>query len=254
MTAFRIDVADKVAVLTIDRPKANAIDSITSRAMGEAFLEFESDPDVRVVIVTGAGERFFSAGWDLSAGEEFDVDNGVGGFGGFPDLPDRGKPVIAAVNGMAVGGGFEIAMAADLIVAAEHAQFFVPEAGLGILADAGSVRLPRLLPPHIATELLLTGRRMPAAEAAHYGLVNKVVPATELLDTARALARDIIASAPLSVAAILDIARRTGDMDVADAMKAIRSLKSYRAAVDSEDAQEGTNAFNEKRSPVWKGR
>lgn len=254
MTAFRIDVADKVAVLTIDRPKANAIDSITSRAMGEAFLEFESDPDVRVVIVTGAGERFFSAGWDLSAGEEFDVDNGVGGFGGFPDLPDRGKPVIAAVNGMAVGGGFEIAMAADLIVAAEHAQFFVPEVGLGILADAGSVRLPRLLPPHIATELLLTGRRMPAAEAAHYGLVNKVVPATELLDTARALARDIIASAPLSVAAILDIARRTGDMDVADAMKAIRSLKSYRAAVDSEDAQEGTNAFNEKRSPVWKGR
>ena len=254
MNGFHIEVTDQIALLTIDRPKANAIDSVTSRAMGEAFVGFERDPAVRVVIITGAGERFFSAGWDLSAGEDYDVDNGVGGFGGFPDLPDRGKPVIAAVNGMAVGGGFEIAMAADLIVAAEHAQFFVPEAGLGILPDAGSVRLPRLLPAHIATELMLTGRRMPAAEAAHYGLVNRVVPAAELLDAARSLASDIIASAPLSVAAILDISRRTANMDVADAMKAIRSFESYRAAIDSDDAQEGTTSFTEKRPPLWKGR
>ena len=254
MNGFHIEVTDQIALLTIDRPKANAIDSVTSRAMGEAFVGFERDPAVRVVIITGAGERFFSAGWDLSAGEDYDVDNGVGGFGGFPDLPDRGKPVIAAVNGMAAGGGFEIAMAADLIVAAEHAQFFVPEAGLGILPDAGSVRLPRLLPAHIATELMLTGRRMPAAEAAHYGLVNRVVPAAELLDAARSLASDIIASAPLSVAAILDISRRTANMDVADAMKAIRSFESYRAAIDSDDAQEGTTSFTEKRPPLWKGR
>ncbi len=254
MTGFRVEVADQIAVLTIDRPKANAIDSPTSRAMGEAFLGFETDPGVRVVIVTGAGERFFSAGWDLTAGEDYDVDNGVGGFGGFPDLPGRRKPVIVAVNGMAVGGGFEIAMAADLIVAADHAQFFVPEVGLGILPDAGTVRLPHLLPPHIARELLLTGRRLPAAEAAHYGMVNRVVPAAELLATARALASEIIASAPLSVAAILDITRRTANMNVADAMEAIRSFDSYRRAIDSEDAQEGTNAFNEKRSAVWKGR
>jgi len=254
MNGFRVEVTDQIAVLTIDRPKANAIDSPTSRAMGEAFLEFERDDAVHVVIITGAGERFFSAGWDLGAGEDFDVDNGIGGFGGFPDLPDRRKPVIAAVNGMAVGGGFEIAMAADLIVAAEHAQFFLPEATLGILPDAGGVRLPHLLPAHIARELLLTGRRLPATEAAHYGLVNRVVPTSELLTAARELADQVIRCAPLSIAALLDIGRRTANMTVADAMKAIRSFDSYRAATDSDDAQEGTRAFNEKRSPVWKGR
>jgi len=254
MTGFNVEIANQVAMLTIDRPKANAIDAITSRAMGQAFVGFENDPAVRVVIVTGAGERFFSAGWDLSAGEDYDVDNGVGGFGGFPDLPDRRKPVIAAVNGMAAGGGFEIAMAADIIVAADHAQFCLPEAGLGIIPDAGSVRLPHLLPSHIARELLLTGRRMPAQEAAHYGLVNRVVPAADLLVAAHALADEIIARAPLSVAAILDIGARTAHMPVSDAMKAIRTLASYRTAIDSDDAQEGTNSFTEKRPPVWKGR
>ncbi|MDP2292103.1 MAG: enoyl-CoA hydratase-related protein [Actinomycetota bacterium] len=254
---FHVEIADGVAVLTIDRPKANAIDAATSFAMSEAFVGFEHDPSVRVVIVTGAGERFFSAGWDLGAaaeGEAFDADYGVGGFGGFPELPDRRTPVIAAVNGMAVGGGFEIAMAADLIVAAEHAQFFLPEAGIGILPDSGSVRLPRLLPPHIARELLLTGRRMGAAEAAHHGLVNGVVPAADLLPTAKAMAAAICASAPLSVAAILDIGRRTAEMDVLEAMTAIKSFDSYRAAVDSDDAQEGNRSFAEKRPPVWKGR
>jgi crotonobetainyl-CoA hydratase len=131
-------VADGIAVLT-STALANAIDAATSYAMGEVFLRFEHDPTVRVAIVTGAGDRFFSAGWDLGAaadGEEYDADYGAGGFGGFPDLLGRRTPVIAAVNGMAVGGGFEIAMAADMIVAAEHAQFFLPEAGIGILPDA----------------------------------------------------------------------------------------------------------------------
>ena len=234
---FSVEVAAGVAVLTIDRPKANAIDAATSAAMGEAFLGFEHDPGVRVAIITGAGDRFFSAGWDLGAaadGEDFDADYGVGGFGGFPDLPGRRTPVIAAVNGMAVGGGFEIAMAADLIVAADHAQFFLPEAGIGILPDAGSIRLPRLLPPHVARELLLTG--------------------AELLTAALDLAAGIIASAPLSVAAILDIGRRTAQMDVGEAMTAIKNLESYRTAIDSEDAHEGNLSFVEKRSPVWKGR
>lgn len=254
---FHVEVADGVAVLTIDRPKANAIDAATSVAMGEAFVGFERDPSVRVVVVIGAGERFFSAGWDLGAaadGEEFDTDYGAGGFGGFPELPDRRTPVIAAVNGMAVGGGFEIAMAADLIVAAEHAEFFLPEAGIGVLPDAGSVRLPRLLPPHIARELLLTGRRMGAAEAAHHGLANGVVPSADLLPTAKAMAAAICASAPLSVAAILDIGRRTAEMDVLDAMHAIKTFASYRTAVDSDDAQEGNRSFVEKRPAVWKGR
>ena len=254
---FNVEIADGIAVLTIDRPKANAIDAATSFAMGEAFVGFESDPDVRVVIVTGAGERFFSAGWDLGAaadGEAFDSDYGVGGFGGFPDLPNRTVPVVAAVNGMAVGGGFEIAMAADMIVAADHATFFLPEAGLGILPDAGSVRLPRLLPPHIAHEVLLAGRRLTATEAAQFGLVNRVVPSAELLSAARELAAGVVANAPLSIAAILDIERRTATLDPIDAMAAIKSFDSYRRAIDSQDAVEGNASFTEKRPPIWTGR
>lgn len=254
---FDVDIADGIAVVTIDRPKANALDSTTSRALGDVFVGFERDDAVRVAIVTGAGDRFFCAGWDLGAaadGESFDVDNGAGGFGGFPDLPDRRTPVIAAVNGMAVGGGFEIAMAADLVIAVDSAQFFLPEARLGMLPDAGSVRLPRLVPPHIARELLLTGRRMGADEAARWGLVNRVVTSADLMPTARSIATDIVAAAPLSVTAILDIARRTANSDPIAAITAIRLLPSYRAAIDSEDAREGTRAFEEKRSPVWRGR
>ncbi len=257
MSGFNIDRVEGVVTLTIDRPKANAIDAATSVAMGDAFVEFEADPAVRVVIVTGAGEKFFSAGWDLGAagdGEAFDSYYGPGGFGGFVDLPDRTTPVIAAVNGMAVGGGFEIALAADLIIAADHAQFFLPEAALGMLPDAGSVRLPRLLPAHVAREMLLTGRRMGAEEAARWGLVNRVVSGARLLAAAHALAAEVCASAPLSVAAIMDIERRSASLDPIDAMTAIKSYPAYRRAIDSEDAQEGTAAFNEKRSPVWKGR
>ena len=254
---FHVDIADGIAVVTLDRPKANAIDAATSYALGEVFVGFDGDPAVRVAIFTGAGERFFSAGWDLGAaaeGEAFDSDYGAGGFGGFTNLPHRRTPVIAAVNGMAVGGGFEIAMAADMIVAADHAQFFLPEAGLGILPDNGAVRLPRLLPAPIAREMLLTGRRMSAEEAARWGLVNKVVPATDLMATARQLAADVCWAAPLSVTAILDIERRTAQMDPIEAMGIIQDLPSYRAAIDSEDAVEGTLAHGEKRSPVWKGR
>ncbi|MFN8019975.1 MAG: enoyl-CoA hydratase-related protein [Acidimicrobiales bacterium] len=254
MTGFHVEIADGVAVLTIDRPKANAIDAATSFAMGEAFVSFEHDPAVRAAIVTGAGERFFSAGWDLSADEEFDSDYGAGGFGGFVDLPDRTVPVIAAVNGMAVGGGFEIAMAADLIVAADHARFWLPEAGLGILPDAGSVRLPKLLPAQLAREVLYAGRRLEAVELERFGLVNRVVPGAELLDAARELAARIVANAPLSVAAIMDIERRTAQLDPLASMALLKTLPSYRAAIDSDDAQEGTLAFGEKRPPVWRGR
>ena len=225
--------------------------------MGEAFVGFEANSAVRVVIITGAGERFFSAGWDLGAaadGEAFDSDYGAGGFGGFPDLPNRTVPVIAAVNGMAVGGGFEIAMAADMIVAAEDAVFFLPEAALGILPDSGSVRLPRLLPLHIAREVLLAGRRLTAAEGAQFGLINRVVPAAELLTTAREIAAGVVANAPLSIAAILDIERRTAALDPIDAMTAIKTFDSYRAAIDSQDAVEGNASFTEKRPPIWTGR
>jgi crotonobetainyl-CoA hydratase len=155
---------------------------------------------------------------------------------------------------MAVGGGFEIAMSADLIVAADHAQFFLPEAGLGILPDNGAVRLPRLLPKALARELMLTGRRMGAEEAARWGLVNRVVPGADLLTTAQSMATDIMWAAPLSVAAMLDIERQTAHMDLLEAMTFIKQLPSYRAAIDSDDAAEGTRSFDEKRPPVWSGR
>lgn len=252
-TGFHVEIADGIAVVTVDRPKANAIDAATSFAMGEAFVGFERDPSVRVAIVTGTGERFFSAGWDLSADEAFDSDYGAGGFGGFVDLPNRTVPVIAAVNGMAVGGGFEIAMAADMIVAAEHAQFWLPEAALGILPDAGSVRLPKLLPPQLAREVLYAGRRLTAADAERFGIVNRVVPGAELLAAACELAGRVVANAPLSVAAIMDIERRTAHLGPIEAMAEIRTYESYRRAIDSDDAQEGTLAFGEKRPPVWQG-
>ena len=165
----------EILEVTIDRPKANAIDAATSREMSAVFESFMKDPQLRVAILTGAGTRFFSAGWDLTAaseGEAFESDYGVGGFGGICELKYRPKPVIVAVNGMAVGGGFEIALAADLIVAAEHAEFFLPEANLGLIADNATIRLPKIVPPNIAREMLISGRRMSAAEAQSWGIVH----------------------------------------------------------------------------------
>jgi len=245
--------------VTLDRPKANAIDGATSREMGEVFAAFRDDPELRVAILTGAGERFFSAGWDLkaiAADGEPDWDQGVGGFGGLQELPGLNKPVIAAVNGMAVGGGFELALACDLVVAAEHAQFFLPEALVGVLADAATFRLPKRLPRPIAMELLLTGRRMPAEEAARWGLVNAVTPKDEVIDRAREYAAAIVRAAPLAVAAVKQVARATETLDTQESYALMRSgaLSAYEQMLASEDAREGPRAFAEKRAPVWKGR
>ena len=245
--------------VTLDRPKANAIDAETSRALSETFVEFRDDPDLRVAIFTGAGDRFFSAGWDLTAaaaGEEYEADYGEGGFGGFGELPDLNKPVICAVNGMAVGGGFEIVLAAHLVVAADTARFWLPEAGLGIIPDTGSIRLPRMIPQPLANEILLTGRRLDAAEALALNLVNRVVSGAELMDEARDLAHAVAASAPLAVAATLDIDRRTAHLPLAEAFALLRSgsIESYEQTLVSEDAAEGPVAFTEGRQPRWTGR
>ena len=255
--SLHVESEDGVLLVVVDRPKANAIDAATSREMGRTFERFEADPSLRVAILTGTGPKFFSAGWDLGAandGESFEADFGAGGFGGFPELPGRTKPVIAAVNGMAVGGGFEIVMAADFVVAADHATFFLPECGLGLLPDAGTVRLPRLLPPVVANEVLMAGRRLSADEMLRFGAVNAVVPAGALLEEARSLAARIRASAPLSVAAVLDLQRGTSHLPIADAMAALRANGAYRAAISSADAAEGPAAFAEKRPPRWQGR
>src|SRR5437868_1971453 len=188
---LRVTRSGTVLEVVLVRPPANAIDAATSRAMGECFAAFRDDPELRVAIITGAGEKLFSAGWDLKEAAEGmppDSDYGVGGFGGLQQLPNLNKPVIAAVNGMAVGGGFELALSADLILAADHARFALPEINSGTIADAATLKLPRRMPYHVAMELLLTGRWMEVEEAARWGLVNEVVPAAELMERARALA------------------------------------------------------------------
>ena len=247
----------QILEVTLNRPKANAIDAQTSREMSSVFDSFMRDAELRVAILTGAGTKFFSAGWDLSAaneGESFESDYGVGGFGGISELKYRPKPVIAAINGMAVGGGFEIALAADLIVAAEHAEFFLPEAILGLIADNATIRLPRILPPNIAREMLISGRRMSAVEAQTWGIVNQVTTSDDLMSAARQLAVKICLSAPLSVAAVLDLMRELETVPTNDAMSVLRQNSTYRSAIDSQDAAEGTKAFAEKRAPKWQGK
>ncbi len=258
--AVRAEADGDVLVITLGRPPANAVDVPTSHALYEAFARLDRDPGLRVGIVTGAGSRFFCAGWDLkaaAAGEAPGASHGPGGFAGLTELHDRAKPVIAAVNGIAAGGGFELALAADLVVAADHARFMLPETGLGIIPDSGGVlRLPRLLPRAIAVELLLTGRALTAAEAAGLGLVNQVVPGGQLLSAARDLAARVARSAPLAVAAVLEVLAATEDRPVRDGFAALRSgqLPRYTAMLASQDAAEGPAAFAERRPPRWQGR
>ena len=245
--------------VTLDRPKANAIDLVTSRIMGEVFRDFRDDPDLRVAILTGGGEKFFCPGWDLKAaadGDAVDGDYGVGGFGGLQELRDLNKPVIAAVNGIACGGGLELALSADIIIAADHASFALPEIRSGTVADAASVKLPKRIPYHIAMELLLTGRWFDAEEANRWGLVNEIVAADQLMDRAWELARLLASGPPLVYAAIKEIVRDAEDSKFQDAMNRItkRQLRSVDVLYDSEDQLEGARAFAEKRDPVWKGR
>ena len=260
MEGIRIERRGATFELTIDRPKANAIDSATSQAMSEAFIGFRDDPELRVAIVTGAGERFFSAGWDLkayAAGDPGDPEAfGPGGLAGLTELFDLDKPVIAAVNGYAAGGGFELALACDLIVAVPEARFSLPEVKVGLVPDSGGIfRLSRRMPPALARELLLTGRPMDADEAARWGVVNRVVERHNLLSEARALAAEIEAAAPLATRAVKAILAATEELSVERAFSALRdgSVPAYDRAMASPDAEEGARAFAEGRDPVWRG-
>ena len=246
-------IEDAILLITMDRPPANAIDQAMNDGLDDAFNRFEDDDALRTCIVTGAGERFFSAGWDL---QEIASDRGSFGRGGAMGLTERwslGKPVISAVNGTAIGGGFELALACDLVVAVEGARFLLPEVQNGLVAEGGVIRAARLLPPMLAMELLLTGRPAVAEELQHHGFINRVVPGDELIEAALDLARQVRAAAPTAVAATKEILARTGPLSVREAYAAMRSgaLPAYERMRASPNRLEGLRALVEKRPPRW---
>ena len=257
--AIKTRVDGGILEVIIDRPKANAIDRATSRALGEVFSGYRDNPELRVAILSGGGPKFFSAGWDLKAaasGEEVDGDYGIGGFGGIQELENFNKPVIAAINGICCGGGLEIALCADIIIAAEHATFALPEIRSGTVADAASIKLPKRIPYHIAMEILLTGRWLDANEAHRWGFVNEIVPQEQLMQRAWDVARLIESGPPLVYPAIKEVVREAENMKFIDALQKITrsEFPTVKTLYNSEDQLEGARAFAEKRDPVWRGK
>ena len=248
-----------VLEVTLDRPKANAIDLATSRIMGETFRDFRDDETLRVAILRAEGDKFFCPGWDLKAaadGDAVDGDYGIGGFGGLQELPHLNKPVICAVNGICCGGGLELALSCDLILASNNATFALPEIRSGTVADAASIKLPKRIAYHNAMDLLLTGRWFDAKEALQWGILREITTPETLLSKAWDLARLLESGPPLVYAAIKEVVREAEDMRFQDVLNRVtkRQLPTVDRLYSSEDQLEGARAFAQKRDPIWKGR
>ncbi|CAN5455808.1 crotonobetainyl-CoA hydratase [soil metagenome] len=264
---IKLERAGGILEITLNRPPANAITPGVGKELNHAFTELRDNPELRVAILTGSGDRIFSGGWDLKevaqqtdpAATNDAVMNAPGGFAGFTELWDRTKPLIAAVNGFAVGGGFEMLLAADIVIAVEGTEFILPEMQRGFVPDAGAVqRLPRKIPYNVAVEFMLTGRRMSVAEAERWGLVNYVVSKSNLMSKAREIATFIAESAPFAVQGLLETIPAVDRLPVDEAFAKLKRGKSglpfYEKSLLSEDFLEGPRAYAEKRKPVWKGR
>jgi enoyl-CoA hydratase/carnithine racemase len=253
------EVRDGVARVTIDRAdRMNAVDAATEAEMERIWSQIEADETIRCVVLTGAGDRAFSAGADLKSdagksGVEYWASLNENAFGGIAMRRGLNIPVIARVNGLALGGGMEMVLGCDIVIAADTARFGLPEAKVGrVPLDGGMIMLQRLIPEKIATGLMMTGRMMSSAEAASYGLVNAVVPADQLDAEVDRWVADIVSCAPLSLRAIKQTIRETGHLTIHDA-RSLR-LNELIRALESEDSDEGVAAFREKRAPVWRGR
>jgi crotonobetainyl-CoA hydratase len=253
------DKRDHVARITIDRAEVlNAIDAASERELQAIWASIEADRDVRVVVLTGSGDRAFSTGADMkggsgSSGLEYWAQERPGGFGGIALRETLNVPVIARVNGHAVGGGFEMMLGCDIVVAVDGATFGLPEARVGRLPlDGGMTLLQRQIPFRHAMGLLLTGRRMKAAEALAMGLINEVTAREDLDAAVQRWVDDVLACAPLSVRAIKQVARTTGHLTAQQA-QAMR-LPAVVEALKSSDSDEGVRAFIEKRKPIWQGK
>ena len=257
---IQVEKENHITTVTINRPeRMNALHPHANREMDEAFDQFQADPEQWVAIITGAGDKAFSAGNDLKFQAEHGPDvvkalrkDIKGGFGGIHRRTDCFKPLIAAVNGFALGGGFELALSCDIIVAAEHAQFGLPEPRVGLMAGAGGVhRLPRQIPYHVAMGVVLAGKRLSTEEGLRYGLVNEVVALDDLMNAAKRWAAEILEGAPLSVQASKEATLLGGAMPLEHAMDA--TFPTTLAMQGAGDYLEGPRAFAEKRKPQWKG-